>query len=134
MNAGVTAPSEFFSAGNVQRIRTGAASPVASALVRRQLGIDLNLEGAELAHVSFEGRLLYRNPFPGARFSDDELAVATVLRDTGRWARGEGPPPYPLAEGCQDHLIALAVEESAHTGATVGTQRERWAPASGNGR
>jgi hypothetical protein len=69
------------------------------------------------------GRVLYRNPFPGARFSDDDLAVATILRDTGRWARGEGPEPYPLAEACQDHLVALAIEESA----PVTTQQEAWA-------
>ena len=102
-------------------------TPVESRLIRRQLGIDLNLEGVELAHISFDGRVLYRNPFPGARFSDDDLAVATILRDTGRWARGEGPAPYPLAEACQDHLVALAIEESARTGGPVTTQQEAWA-------
>jgi predicted dehydrogenase len=104
-----------------------ATTPVASALTRRQLGIDLNLEGTELAHISFDGRVLYRNPFPGARFSDDDLAVAAILRDTGRWARGDGPEPYPLAEACQDHLLGLAIEEAAHTGRPVTTQRENWA-------
>ena len=104
-----------------------AVTPVASALDRRQLGIDLNLEGIELAHISFDGRVVYRNPFPGARFSDDDLAVATLLRDTGRWARGEGPEPYPLAEGCQDHLLGLAMEEAARTGTPVTTTRENWA-------
>jgi predicted dehydrogenase len=103
------------------------ATPVESRLVRRQLGVDLNLEGVELAHVSFDGRVVYRNPFPGARFSDDDLAVATILRDTGRWVRGEGPAPYPLADGCQDHLLGLAIEESARTGTPVTTGREPWA-------
>ena len=101
-------------------------TPVTSPLARRQLGIDLNLEGVELAHISFDGRVVYRNPFPGARFSEDDLAVATLLRDTGRWARGDGPEPYPLAEGCQDHLLGLAIEESARTGAPVTTDRENW--------
>ncbi|HLL67428.1 MAG TPA: Gfo/Idh/MocA family oxidoreductase [Micromonosporaceae bacterium] len=101
---------------------------VESRLLRRQLGIDLNLEGVDLAHISFDGRVLYRNPFPGARFSDDDLAVATLLRDTAAWVRGAGPQPYPLAEGCQDHLLGLAIEEAARTGAPVTTQRERWAP------
>src|SRR4029453_14022134 len=96
-------------------------------LPRRQLGIDLNLEGVELAHISFDGRVVYRNPFPGARFSDDDLAVAAILRDTGRWARGEAPEPYPLAEGCQDHLLGLAVEEAARTGTPVTTRWENWA-------
>jgi predicted dehydrogenase len=104
-----------------------ATTPVTSTLERRQLGIDLNLEGVELAHISFDGRVVYRNPFPGARFSDDDLAVATILRDTGSWARGEGPEPYPLAEGCQDHLLGLAIEEAARTGMPVNTDREPWA-------
>ncbi len=104
-----------------------ATTPVESRLTRRQLGIDLNLEGVEVAHISFDGRVLYRNPFPGARFSEDDVAVAVILRDTGRWARDEGPPPYPLADGCQDHLLGLAIEESATTGAPVETAREKWA-------
>ncbi len=103
-------------------------TPVESRLIRRQLGIDLNLEGAELAHISFDGRVVYRNPFPGARFSDDDLAVAQLLRDTGRWVRGEGPEPYPLADACQDHLLALAMEESARSGEPVTLVREPWAP------
>jgi predicted dehydrogenase len=102
-------------------------TPVTSTLTRRQLGIDLNLEGVELAHISFDGRMVYRNPFPGARFSDDDLGVATILRDTGRWARGDGPEPYSLAEGCQDHLLGLAIEEAARTGTPVTTNREAWA-------
>lgn len=104
-----------------------ATTPVTSTLDRRQLGIDLNLEGVELAHISFDGRVVYRNPFPGARLSDDDLAVATILRDTGAWARRDGPEPYPLAEGCQDHLLGLAIEEAARTGTPVTTDRENWA-------
>jgi predicted dehydrogenase len=106
---------------------TDPVTPVESRLLRRQLGIDLNLEGAELDHISVDGRVLYRNPFPGARFSDDDLAVANLLRDTGRWARGEGPEPYPLAEGCQDHLLGLAINEAARTETTITTVREAWA-------
>jgi predicted dehydrogenase len=102
-------------------------TPVESKLIRRMLGIDLNLEGTGLDHISFDGGVLYRNPFPGAGFSEDDLAVATILRDTGRWVRGESPPPYPLAEACQDHLLALAIQESARSGAPVTTTREGWA-------
>jgi predicted dehydrogenase len=104
-----------------------ATTPVTSALTRRQLGVDLNLEGVELAHISFDGQVVYRNPFPGARLSDDDVAVAAILRATGSWARGEGPEPYPLAEGCQDHLLGLAIEEAARTGTPVTTGREDWA-------
>jgi hypothetical protein len=38
-----------------------------------------------------------------------------------------GPAPYPLADGCQDHLVALAIEESVSSGAPVTTAAEAWA-------
>ena len=34
--------------------------------------------------------------------------------------------PYPLAQGCQDHLIGLAIDESAATGALMVTGVEPW--------
>jgi predicted dehydrogenase len=102
-------------------------SPVESQLVRRQTGIDLNLEGVDLDHISFDGRVVYRNPFKGTRLSEDDIAVAALLEQTGAWARGEGPEPYPLAEGMQDHLVSLAIEESAATGRDVATTAEAWA-------
>jgi hypothetical protein len=40
--------------------------------------------------------------------------------------RGEGPAPYPLADGAHDHLIALAIEEAAGSGATVTAETPPW--------
>ena len=102
-------------------------SPVESHLVRRQTGIDLNLEGVDLDHISFDGRVVYRNPFKGTRLSEDDIAVAALLEQTGAWARDEGPEPYPLADGLQDHLISLAIEEAVATGSAVTTTTEAWA-------
>ena len=59
--------------------------------------------------------------------SEDDIAVASLLESTGRWARGDGPEPYPLAEACQDHLLGLAIGESARTGADVRVARQPWA-------
>lgn len=102
-------------------------TPVESPLVRRRTGTDLNLEGAEVHHISFDGRAVWRNEYVGASLSEDDLAVVDLLCRTGAWVRDCGPEPYPLAEGCQDHLLALAVEESARTGAPVTTATEAWA-------
>jgi predicted dehydrogenase len=102
------------------------ATPVSSPLVHRRTGIDLNLEGNELDHISFEGRVVYRNPFPGARFSEDDLGVALLLERVGAWARGEGPAPYPLAEGLQDHRLSVAIQESAASGREVRAGDEPW--------
>ena len=106
-------------------------TPVESQLVSRRLGIDLNLEGSDLDHISFDGRVVYRNPFLGLRLSEDDIGVASLLERTGAWARDEGPEPYPLAEGLQDHLISVAIGESLATGRDVTTTTEAWAAAAG---
>ena len=98
-----------------------------SDLVRRQLGFDMNFEGYDLDHISFEGEVAYRNDWQGGRLSDDELAVAELLGQMGRWVREDGPEPYPLAEGCQDHMLALAIDDSLAAGGTVRTERQPWA-------
>jgi predicted dehydrogenase len=106
-------------------------TPVESRLIRRQAGIDLNLEGVDLQHISFDGRVVYRNAFAGARFSEDDLAVADLLAATGAWRRGEGPAPYPLAEACTDHQISLAIGESLRSGEAVTTSTEGWSETAG---
>jgi predicted dehydrogenase len=102
-------------------------TPVTSYLVRRQLGVDLNLEGHDLDTISFDGRVVYRNPFRGARLADEDVAIATLLDGMRAWLHADGPPPYPLAEACQDHLIGLAITESAQTGRPVPTGPAPWA-------
>ena len=100
---------------------------VESALVRRQTGQHLDLEPPGLDHVSLDGEVLYRNPFPGAGLSDDEIAMATMVARVGASVRGTAPPAYPLAEASQDALLGLAVTQAVATGAPVRTHREAWA-------
>ncbi len=100
---------------------------IVSPISYRRTDVDLNLEGDELVTASFEGRMVYRNPWAGSRLSEDDIAVASLLEETGRWARAEGPAPYPLAEACQDHLLALALEESARRGGDVRVTKDLWA-------
>ncbi len=101
--------------------------PVTSPISYRRTGGDMNLEGNDVVTAAFDGKVVYRNPWAGTRFSEDDIAVASFLEDTGRWVRGEGPEPYSLAEACQDHLLGLAIEESARTGADVRVTKEVWA-------
>lgn len=100
---------------------------ISSSLVRRQTGYDLDLDGFETDHITVGSDVLFRNPYLGQRWNDEEIAIATLLDRTAEWVRGEGPPPYPLAEGAQDHLLALAVDEAVASGATVTTSVEAWA-------
>jgi predicted dehydrogenase len=105
---------------------TGPRTIIESHLVRRQTGVEQDLPGFDLEHLSLDGHVLYRNPFEGARLGDDEIAGAHLLAGTADWVAGTGPPPYPLAEGCQDHLLGRAIVESARTGRPVRTAVEAW--------
>ena len=102
---------------------------IESGIHRRQLGIDLNLEGYRLDNITFNGKAVYRNPFVGVSQSDEDIAAGEVVRRTALWARGEGPAPYPLADGLQDHHIGLAFAESAQSGHSVTTSVEEWSSA-----
>lgn len=108
---------------------TGPRTLVRTPLVRRQTGHDLDLIGFDTEHISLGDKVLYRNPYSGRRWMDDEIAMATLLEQTADWVRGEGPAPYPLAEGIQDQQVALAIEEAADTDATVTTSVELWTSA-----
>jgi predicted dehydrogenase len=109
-------------------VRWGGPNTVLrSEITRSQLGYDLNLDGFDTEHLTFEGEVVYSNPFLGLRLMDEEIAIATLLAATAAWVRDEGPEPYPLAEACQDHLISLAIDRSAETGAPVVTNVEPWA-------
>ena len=57
----------------------------------------------------------------------DARAFEDPLAAPGAWARGEAGVPYSLADACQDHLLGLAIEESARTGREVVTEIEAWA-------
>jgi predicted dehydrogenase len=71
--------------------------------------------------VTLGDRVLFGNPYPGCRLNDDEIATATLLRATAAWVRGDGPEPYPLAEGAHDHLVGCAIEEAADSDRPVTT-------------
>ncbi len=105
---------------------TGPQTIVRTPLVRRQTGYDLDLDGFETDTITLGDRVLFRNPLAGRRFNDEEIAISTQLGQMAAWVRGDGPPPYPLADGLQDHLVALAVEEAADTDRTVTTSTEPW--------
>jgi len=105
---------------------TGPRTIVRTPLVRRQTGYDLDLDAFDTDTITLGDQVLFRNPFPGRRLNDEEIAICTLLLRMAAWVRGEGPPPYPLADGAHDHLIALAVEEAAETDRTVTVPAPPW--------
>ena len=105
---------------------TGLDEPTTQALRREQSGPEGDLGGHSLRGISLGERWVYRNPFAGARLSDDEIAIATAMERMGRYARG-GPPFYGLADAAQDHYLSLLLHRAAATGDIVRTQPQPWA-------
>ncbi len=122
--------------GDVVTRLAGPRTVVRSTIERRQLGYDLDLDGYDTDHLSLDGDPLWRNEFAGLRLADEEIAIATVLRDAARWSVGTGPNPYPLSQAATDHLLSLAIDEALATQDAVvvapgpwAARAEPWEPA-----
>ena len=98
-----------------------------SRIERYQLGYDLNLDGFDTEHLSFDGKVVFKNPFTGFRFMDEEIAIAQLMIQMADWIGDKAKPPYPLSQGCQDQLVSLAIEESIATNRNITTQKQTWA-------
>ncbi|MCU1441274.1 MAG: gfo/Idh/MocA family oxidoreductase [Rhodoglobus sp.] len=94
-----------------------------SPIHRRQLGTDGSMDSAELGTISWAGKVLYTNPFPGARLSDDEIAIATCLSLSMSPDRMEG---YSLADASQDQYLSLTLLETAEGANITSTSVQPW--------
>jgi predicted dehydrogenase len=101
------------------------SSPFQFDLVRRDAGHAGNLEGYTHEAIYGGGEVLYRNPFPGMRWSDDEIAVATCFSRTGHYLN-TGEPGYSVAEACHDCYLDLLVKEAVVSGCEVVGEPQPW--------
>ena len=107
------------------RYLTAENIPVTQDLRRIDLGVYGNQEWSHFGIMLGE-QFLYRSAFPGARFNDDEIAVASLLVAMDRYLK-TGENCYSLAEALQDMYITLKMEEAmAAQYAPVTTERQPW--------
>ena len=109
-------------------VRLIAGPAIATSRIERyQLGYDLNLDGYDTEHLSFDGKVVFKNPFTGLRLMDEEIAIAQLMIQMADWINGTARARFPIEEGCQDQLISIAIEESIATGKSVTTDKHAWA-------
>lgn len=101
-------------------------TPIRVNFRRHETGEHGNLAGHYLRGIQAGEEWMHRNPVAPARLYDDEIAMATCLLRMADYARG-GEPFYPLEEACQDHYLAMVMEEAARTGQAVTTETQAWA-------
>ena len=97
-----------------------------SQLERRQSGYDLDMSGFDSETISQGDTVLWRNPWPGRHWSDDQHGTAALLHDMAAWVDGRGPEPYSLRDGCQDAAIGWAIEQAAAEDRAVHVSDEAW--------
>ncbi|MBN9631519.1 MAG: Gfo/Idh/MocA family oxidoreductase [Actinobacteria bacterium] len=95
-------------------------------LQRDATGADGDLEGWFVDSIAWNDDVLWRNRFRGARLNDDELAVAELMHRMAEYAAG-GAPVYPVADGCHDQLLSLAIDETVASGSPVVVADAPWA-------
>ncbi|MFP5415514.1 MAG: gfo/Idh/MocA family oxidoreductase [Actinomycetes bacterium] len=104
----------------------GPETILTSRLERRQSGHDLDMSGFDSETISHGDTVLWRNPWPGRHWSDDEHATAAMLRDMAAWVDGRGPEPYPLRDSLEDAAVSYAMEQSAAEDRPVELTDQPW--------
>lgn len=66
----------------------------------------------EITRVSFQGETLYEPPFGLCGLSDDETAIAMLMKETAEYSRGNGESPYPLQEALLDAYMAIKMKKA----------------------
>ena len=111
--------------GTTVRLLKDFRTPVCFDLIRRDAGRDGNLEGFHHQAILGGGEILYENPFPGPRWHDDELAVATSLAKMQDYVSA-GTEFYGVAEACHDRYLDLLIAKAVETGQTVEATPQPW--------
>ena len=112
-------------AGDELRYLIDQRTPMFLKLIRQDTGHFGNLEDYHHAGILAGAEWAYRNPYPEARFSDDEIAVAACL-DAMKTYVETGVPFYSFAEAAQDHYLALEMDRAAASGEVVVTTGQSW--------
>jgi predicted dehydrogenase len=96
--------------------------PVSQTIARDQAGRDGNLDGFFLKGLSFGDAAYWENPYPGARLSDEEIAIAQCMESMA----SERGPAYPLVEGLHDHHLGLLWQDAAKAGGSIKIAEVPW--------
>ena len=80
----------------------------------------------EIAKITFKDRILYEAPFGIAKLSEDEPAVALLMRQTAEYARGNEESPYQLRDALQDAYMSILMHESESEDKMIRSSRKKW--------
>ncbi len=80
----------------------------------------------EVTGIFFEGKQLYKPPFGLCGLSQDETAIAQLMKGTAEYGAGISASPYPLEEALQDAYMTIMMKKSEINGEPVKSERQIW--------
>ena len=80
----------------------------------------------EIAGISFQDKLLYEPSFGLCNLSQDETAVAELMKKTAAYAKEIADSPYLLKEALQDAYMAILMRRSDELGKPVESEKQIW--------
>ncbi|MCR5303201.1 MAG: hypothetical protein K6E33_01460 [Lachnospiraceae bacterium] len=78
----------------------------------------------EIEKITFGDEILYEAPFGLCGLTDDETAIAVLMKQTAEYSRGEAETPYPIWDALQDSYMAIMMQESEGKGMKVESRRQ----------
>lgn len=100
-------------------------TPVILPMVRLDSGLDGSMGVPGNEAIIFGEEWAYQSPFGVRRLSDDEIAIATMLQNMGKYV-ASGKSFYSFSEGCQDQYLDILMKKSIETGQVVETEPQAW--------
>jgi predicted dehydrogenase len=79
----------------------------------------------EVTNISFLDQNIYLPPFGSRGLSQDETAIASLLRDMSEYVNG-GMEPYPLKDALEDAYAAILLRRSIHEKRTIHSGKMIW--------
>ena len=80
----------------------------------------------EITGIFFQNEQLYEPPFGLCNISQDETAVAQLMKKTAEYAKGTADSPYLLKEALQDAYMAILMRQSNELGKPVKSEKQTW--------
>ncbi len=106
--------------------------PVISEIRVEKRGIETEYENPnlhyveEVAAVTFEDDTIYTPEFGLCGLAQDETAVASLMRRTAEYSRGDTTEPYPLKDALQDAYMAILLREADASQKKIRSLKQAW--------
>ncbi len=73
----------------------------------------------EIKRITFGEKIIYEPEFGLCGLSEDETAIAVMMKKTAEYSRGNAPAPYSMEDALADSYAAILLKKTVETGEVV---------------